>query len=305
MEDIYSKLNSALSNEVRLYFIIRNKRSNQIEYKIFKTEITEDIGNTFIDIGKKNVINRLESGDLNYVEYNPTVFLETNNVETINGQNISFLEDILRKINSADLEIFDMSQYKNIWAYLVNIKANNIEIIFFRKFTQSKILEKKGFINLFYQNGLFNKLTSPSLTIDEFIDSIYYNQKMFILNKTNFENIFSFMDKFIEEIDSKIDTLRERFLINNIDNLWDLCKSDPKKIKKFNKILKNHTFDSLNATIISQINSQYGLNLNITSDGKIDVNNKNIWYVLKLLDDDYLKSPATSINYETHSKIRR
>lgn len=302
LKEIKRKLDDASPDYTGLFFITRKKRREEIEYSVLRTKITADIGEALITIVKQQLSKLLETVDLEYIEYNPAINLDKNHVETIKREEVHYLDEILRDMNSADLNIFDMKQSKNLWAYA--IKIGNSGITLFRKYTEKRILDIKGWIPLFVQNGVFNKLTDSILTIDKDIDCIYYDGKMFILDKTHFEKIFSFMDKFILEIDANICHLEEKSLVDDITALQELCKSDPRKIKKLNKVLKSDILNSLNTKRISEINRQYNLDLDFTEDGKIIVSHKNIWTVLRVLDDEYLESPMTDNKYEVHSKVR-
>lgn len=302
LKEIKRKLDDASPDYTGLFFITRKKRREEIEYSVLRTEITADIGEALITIVKQQLSKLLETVDLEYIEYNPAINLDKNHVETIKREEVHYLDEILQDMNSADLNIFDMKQSKNLWAYA--IKIGNSGITLFRKYTEKRILDIKGWIPLFVQNGVFNKLTDSILTIDKDIDCIYYDGKMFILDKIQFEKIFSFMDKFILEIDANICHLEEKSLVDDITALQKLCESDPRKIKKLNKVLKSDILNSLNTKRISEINRQYNLDLNFTEDGKIIVSHKNIWTVLRVLDDEYLESSMTDNKYEVHSKVR-
>ena len=302
LKEIKRKLDDASPDYTGLFFITRKKRREEIEYSVLRTEITADIGEALITIAKQQLSKLLETVDLEYIEYNPAINLDKNHVETIKREEVHYLDEILQDMNSADLNIFDMKQSKNLWAYA--IKIGNSGITLFRKYTEKRILDIKGWIPLFVQNGVFNKLTDSILTIDKDIDCIYYDGKMFILDKTHFEKIFSFMDKFILEIDANICHLEEKSLVDDITALQKLCKSDPRKIKKLNKVLKSDILNFLNTKRISEINRQYNLDLDFTEDGKIIVSHKNIWTVLRVLDDEYLESSMTDNKYEVHSKVR-
>jgi DNA gyrase/topoisomerase IV subunit A len=273
LKEIKRKLDDASPDYTGLFFITRKKRREEIEYSVLRTEITADIGEALITIVKQQLSKLLETVDLEYIEYNPAINLDKNHVESIKREEVHYLDEILQDMNSADLNIFDMKQSKNLWAYAI-------------------------------KNGVFNKLTDSILTIDKDIDCIYYDGKMFILDKIQFEKIFSFMDKFILEIDANICHLEEKSLVDDIAALQKLCKSDPRKLKKLNKVLKSDILNSLNTKRISEINRQYNLDLNFTEDGKIIVSHKNIWTVLRVLDDEYLESPMTDNKYEVHSKVR-
>jgi DNA gyrase/topoisomerase IV subunit A len=302
LKEIKRKLDDASPDYTGLFFITRKKRREEIEYSVLRTEITADIGEALITIVKQQLSKLLETVDLEYIEYNPAINLDKNHVETIKREEVHYLDEILQDMNSADLNIFDMKQSKNLWAYA--IKIGNSGITLFRKYTEKRILDIKGWIPLFVQNGVFNKLTDSILTIDKDIDCIYYDGKVFILDKIQFEKIFSFMDKFILEIDANICHLEEKSLVDDITALQELCKSDPRKIKKLNKVLKSDILNSLNTKRISEINRQYNLDLDFTEDGKIIVSHKNIWTVLRVLDDEYLESSMTDNKYEVHSKVR-
>jgi len=299
LKEIKRKLDDASPDYTGLFFITRKKRREEIEYSVLSTA---DIGEALITIVKQQLSKLIETVDLEYIEYNPAINLDKNHVETIKREEVHYLDEILQDMNSADLNIFDMKQSKNLWAYA--IKIGNSGITLFRKYTEKRILDIKGWIPLFVQNGVFNKLTDSILTIDKDIDCIYYDGKVFILDKIQFEKIFSFMDKFILEIDANVCHLEEKSLVDDIAALQKLCKSDPRKIKKLNKVLKSDILNSLNTKRISEINRQYNLDLNFTEDGKIIVSPKNIWTVLRVLDDEYLESPMTDNKYEVHSKVR-
>jgi hypothetical protein len=113
------------------------------------------------------------------------------------------------------------------------------------------------------------------------------------------------MDKFIEEINANFSVLENKALIDDSSVILELCRTDPRKIKKLNKILKGDVLPSLNLREINRLNTQYNLGLNFTDDRKVIVNPENIWTILKVLDDDYLKSPVTNNKYEAQSKVRK
>lgn len=311
LEEIKTYLGETSAEDVRLYFIIRKKNKEKtdketiekIDYKVFRTEITTEIGKTFLEFGKRKIDSFLETEDLQYKEYSPGSYLEKNHIETIPKEEVQFLEKVLQDMAIANLDLFDMNQSKNLWAYA--IKIGNSGITLFRKYTENRILDKKGWISLFVQEGKFNQLKESILTIDEDIDCIYYDEKIYILNIIQFERIFSFMDKFVEEINANITALEEKSIVDDTSSLWNLCKSDPRKVKKFYKVLKGDILTDLDLNKINQLNTQYSLNLNFADDGKILVNRESIWTILKVLDDDYLNSPVTANKYEAQSKVKK
>jgi len=303
LKEIKSKIEKTEPEDVRLYFITRKKTGENIEYNVLKTEITKQIGNTLLDIGKNMIDDLLGLEDLKIIDYSPLLNLEQNNIQTIDKNKVPFLDPILVDIARADLDSFDINQSRNLWAY--GMKLGDSEIVMFKKYTEKRILDRKGWIPLFVSDGKFNQISGSILTIDEDIDCLVYKNKVYILNSVNFEKIFSFMDKFIEEIDASFNIIKNKNIVDDANSLQELCKSDPRKIKKLNKILKGDVVASLNLKKIKQLNKKYNLDLNFTDNGKLIVNSENIWTVLKVLDDDYLKSPTTDNKYEAHSKVKK
>ncbi|MEM3264608.1 MAG: DUF4868 domain-containing protein [Candidatus Micrarchaeaceae archaeon] len=302
LEEIKSKIEKTDPEDVRLYFITRKKINEDIEYNVLKTEINKEIGKTLLDIGKNKIDSFLKLKDLRIIDYSTLVNLEQNNIQTIDKDDVNYLNTILQDINRADLDIFDMKRSKNLWAYA--IKIGDTKTILFRKYTENRILDRKGWIALFISEGKFNQLRGPVLTIDDDIDTIFYYDKLYILNVEQFERTFSFMDKFIGEINDSLKVLEEKDLVD-VSFMWNLCKTDPRKIKKLYKILKGDGVKSLNLETIKKLDTEYNLGL-IGKDGKkIIVNSNNIWTVLKVLDDDYLKSPVTDNKYEVYSKVKK
>lgn len=303
LEEIMTKLYETSAKDVRLYFITRKKTKEKLDYKVFRTEITTEIGETFLELGKRNIKTFLETENLQYKKYSPGINLEENYIEIVTKEEVPFVEKVLQDMASANLDLFNMTKSKNLWAYA--IKIGNSGITLFRKYTEKRILDKKGWIPLFVREGRFDQLDKSILTIDENIDCVHYDEKIYILNPVQFEKIFSFMDKFVEEINADINILEKKSIVDNTCHLWDLCKSDLRKIKKLYKVLKGDTLTDLNLEKVNQLNTGYKLNLIFADDGKIVVNSKSIWTILRVLDDDYLNSTVTDNKYEAQSKVRK
>lgn len=303
LDEVRIKLNRVQPNTVRLFFIKRRKIDSTIGYKVLKTEISVTVAQKLLDIGKKKVDSVLNDEDLEYKDYSPVINLDKEYVEVLPKDDVAFLGDILTKLNSSEMETFNKHETRNLWAYA--IKFGNSGLVFFRKFTEKGILEKKGLVALVEQGGRFNEFNDTVLTIDHDIDCIYDGTSLYILNKIPFENIFSYMDKFVSEIREQVTHLQEKAIVDNPQGLCDLCISDPKKIKKLYGILKGDIINSLDSRKVTLVNTQFNLALRLSSDGKIIISKECLWTILRVLNDDYLKSPATDNKYESYSKSKK
>ncbi|KYK38786.1 MAG: hypothetical protein AYK18_16685 [Theionarchaea archaeon DG-70] len=287
LKDIRQRFARASHERVKLFFIIRTRRENEIKYGVLKAHITYDICETFIDIAKKKIDELLETEDLRLERYDPVAVWDQPTVEFIEGNKVKQLNKILKDMESPDLDNYVSETKKVPWAYAA--KMDDAKLILFRKFSSSIILRRKGWIPLFVKDGVFSRLEEPALTIDEEIDCIYdiKEEKLYVLNKKEFEAIFSFIEMFVQVIEAKKSTLIHIDLVDDVDLFVQFCRNEPKKIRKLYSILESSTLQNLTADTAKQISKQHDLGLDFTPTGQMAVKPKDIWRILKVLADDY------------------
>ena len=123
------------------------------------------------------------------------VIMEKNNIEYIEKGDVVHFKIIKSELKKINLDLFDLEETKKLWAFAIKFGS---ELIYFRKYTENKILDKKPLLALFVSDGAFNKLDKSVITIDQKVDCIYYKEKIYILNKNQFEQIFSFLEKLMD-----------------------------------------------------------------------------------------------------------
>jgi hypothetical protein len=111
------------------------------------------------------------------------------------------------------------------------------------------------------------------------------------------------MDKFIENINLRYNVLREKDLVEDPTDFLKLCITGTRTVRKLNKILNDAAIKSFDIAKIRKVNADYKLGLNFSPGGKVLVDRSNVMTILKILDDDFLRSPVTRKKYETHSKV--
>ena len=72
---------------------------------------------------------------------------------------------------------------------------------------------------------------------------------------------------------------------------------------KLAKIVKSEFFNSMNLDDVEANINTYRLEIELDSNGKIKVEDSNIWAILRLLDDDCVSSEVTGNKYLAHSKM--
>ena len=96
LKDIRQRFARASHERVKLFFIIRTRRENEIKYGVLKAHITYDICETFIDIAKKKIDELLETEDLRLERYDPVAVWDQPTVEFIEGNKVKQLNKILK-----------------------------------------------------------------------------------------------------------------------------------------------------------------------------------------------------------------
>ncbi len=305
--NLLEKLNESDLENVNLYYILRNKRGENLTYKVSGIKTDINISEFF----KENIVDflekKLESNDnqIEYIDYDPDTKVERNIVLQIAKTEVDLVEEYLQKLE--DLEnMNDSKQIKqnNLWGYIVHF--NDINLYLFKKFNSSKItLKAKGFMNALIQDGVLNSVEEDLITFDRNVDCILYEDKFLIFNKENFEKVFDFFEKMYEIVEANIINLATKGLIQETDKLFEHCKNDSRKIKKLKNILNSGLVDSIDKTKFNDINDKFELGLEFDSHGNILMNEEKTWQILALLNDDYLNSDLTSLNYEAQGKVKK
>ncbi|GFO97027.1 hypothetical protein ig2599ANME_1226 [groundwater metagenome] len=233
-------------------------------------------------------------------------------VETITKNEVPYLSELITQVSNPNLEVFNDTKTNKIFGYIVKIEYDNKTLFLFRKHSPKKLLEK-GIITMLFREGGFERLNSQIMAIDEEYDASLLleegvdpsQSKVFIFKRPKFESVFSFVDFYEKEADIKKDEITTKGFLDNVNGFIDYCKGDGRAIKKLARILKNGGFARMSKEKISNVVGEYNLALEFDAGGKIIVNKENIWTVLRILDDDYVRSDVTETKYEARSKVKK
>ncbi len=303
IKEIIKELKKEDDVHVELFFITRIKRTNKIKFSVLASNITKNIGHEFKIIGIEKLNKVIEKNKIRYVNYDPTLRPDDNTVQEINTAKIHHFKDLIANFKTIDLPNFDLKKSKNVWAYA--IKFNKSGIILFKKYYSSQNLKKKGIMALLYRDGLFNDIKDNILTISREVDCIYFNGKIFILNKDNFEKIFSYLEEWLDTIDKNLENLEKQNCIEDVNKLTEYCKTDSRKIRKLHQILQNDFLVDLNKNLVQKISKDYDLELEFNENDELIIKKKDIWKILRILDDDHLNSIYSKVQYIVHSKEKK
>jgi hypothetical protein len=216
-------------------------------------------------------------------------------------------QQIATHVNLPTLAEINAELLKQLWAYCVHIETSDSSMLYFRKYNKNKVIRPGGISSLIFGNGYLNKIEQDMFTFDSRVDCLFFNEEIVVLHKTNFEQIFDFMDKFKALATQTFEVIENQGLIHNFEDFSEWCFSDAKKIRKLTDIFNKGYYESVSFDKVREMKAEYGLQFELDEvNQKIVCNNgKVVWEILKLYSDDYLTSRLTDNNYEAHSKTKR
>lgn len=312
MNEMLTFLGNASAEKVNLYLVERSKYKDtgEISYDIFNPTITSAIGEEILE-SIKNQVNKLVSKSPAYIEYGILPHYEGNCIETIKVDDIPNLSTINSKILGRDFNAFDGEISYKFLGYIVRVHDNENVFYGFNKSTPAKLLNKGKFT--FSLNGSrFNKLDSEIIMIETDIHAATLitnnglsDARIHIFNKSKFESFFSFIEEYHRVIESNTVAIQNMEIFDNYAAFIDYCKSDMRMAKKFARIAQNGFLEWFDTDRINSIVESFGLEDCIDSNGKLKVMKKNMWTILRILEDDYLRSDSTDEKYESHSKVKK
>lgn len=300
MQDLKSKLGEFSSENVNFHLIIRDEKTK--EYTILTTELDESIRRDLLD-NTNRMLEYYLSIDYEIENYSPVIKHDSHTIEVKELGGIAIYQNIITNIDGdlASYRRTSLEKKDRLWAFIVVI--GNKEITMFQRCQPRKLLEPDKILMIKeLDNGHFSDFKDTLLTLDMNMDCIAYDDKMYIFKKTPFEEIFGVVDELEENVVSKLSTTPVNSDLVNIDELFELCIRDKRKIKRLSKVLDENGFDFLTIDNINEANETYKLGLEIEEDGKVKLSPRNAYKLLRLMDRDCVDSAFSDEHFMSNSK---
>lgn len=302
LKNVLEMIENASTDRVNLFIVTRTPPKQGKEYSVFQTIIKPEVREIFLNNATIQLDALLDKEDFEYCDLDPIAKYPNCVVETIGFENTPNLEDLLEMINNPNLNSYS-DDTPNVLAYA--IKFDDIGVTLFQHCPPKKILDASRWIKLREKEGTFSKFEENILTIDpDIIDCIYSEaeEEMYIMNKFPFDQIFGYIDSIKELVSAKLDDIPDDDIIIDVNELFGICQRDNNKLKRLYNVLNNGGLELLNSENVTTINDTHNIGLEFNDDGKIDINGKNAWKIIHILNDDYLKSVVTDNNFLSLNK---
>lgn len=201
---------------------------------------------------------------------------------------------------------FNNDDIESIKAILITIGNEESYFTLFKHVYSITILKQDKVLGFVPIGNRFEKLTTNILQINNSIDFIYADNNLIINNLKTLTNAYGYKEIIKSQARERIELIRELNLIENIDELTSFVNN----VKYAKRILKINPASPVlllaKAQIIDFIRDHNKLNRKIrfSSCGEkiqLDTDVSKV-VTIGILNDDYLKSNLTELDYESERK---
>lgn len=240
--------------------------------------------------------------------------------------------DAIAKLDSHEIEHVDLSQHQHVRHQIDGLtdlsslaaftNHNGIDgklrfyvivvdgcgtdpIYFFRSCSPKMELQRSSKFALIFARGQYDTFNESLFVFDKGVDCFCRGNDLFVLNKGRFETIFQFFEEIREAASETLEIIRKTIPIHNFDELEAACFGHIQMLKKLKNIAAQPYLARITMDDIKKVIKEMGLSLSvkeISGREKLTFDSTDKWEILRLLDDDYLKSVMTGEKYEVNSK---
>ncbi len=247
-------------------------------------------------------------GDLKLQPYDSGVKMESHEIEYLDLNVYNSIKGQIVSLSSLS-SVPDFKQEEDFISglrfYVVIITPAQGEPIFlFRNFTPKKELTNKKSLAVWMGSDKFDRFKKKIYLFDMEFDCFSYGQTMYILKKSSFHKIFRFFEEILKTAEQTLTKISGLNLVDNFDVFSQSCRGHIFKMTKLHNIAKKPYLQNLTMDSLQQTVKDYGLNVKFNNN-KLLFDSSDGWELLRLFDDDYLKSDMTKNKYEVNSKRTR
>ncbi len=310
---------------LKMYFITRhlkngiNKTAKMIDRFTFQAnsiDTSSELNDFFIKTAKKQLEKAKSTDGYHLEEYSVITDDLNNKLYTYALNNaLSFSDVITNQLLPGKTKTIDSlkSVKNNLWAYCLKLEGNSNTAFLFRKSSSGKIATDEAQTKLEKISSFFDlndaelKITAnETISFDDKLDCIYFNNEFLILRKAAFEQIVGLEEEFIQSAKDVISIIKDADLVVGIEQIENNLNTSRSLLKTLSSIGKkgNHTgFDKNELDKMKNVLKRFeGIELKTNPEGKLILENPNdAAYFIKLLNDYYKQGVITGKFYGTNS----
>ena len=253
------------------------------------------------------------------ISYGPAVLIPPSHVMHVSQGSAAVLSAIQAAVDTADVDAFDpkAGYAKNVSMVAARFSTPEGNTVTFYR-VQDTLLQftKKKIFSLVRRDGQYDRLEPADVLLmrSEF-DVVVIAAHAFFFLKPTFERAFGFLDELKKASAATFDSVTSSLRITGMHELRAACTSQPQMMAKMASIRRSMDEDPAYAAamtmpkLLAYVEGHPAVNIEITGTGSkrslvFDPKPATRFQIVKMLDDDYLRSVLTDRDYEAGSKIR-
>lgn len=288
--------------EVSLAIVREYKRNRISQYNVSYIQIDQALENRLRQI----LIRKITSANT----FEPYAFdcpePEEDEVRAINYEATDFYRifEQLSDLSPEENIIEDIEELIKARAYLIVLRnTDGIQVVGFKTLPENwKMKRQKGLIPLLFKENRFEDLEDENVfSISGTVDTIYYDEVLFILSKRDFEAGLNFRDGMIAKAEELYQEVRLSNLFVNIEILTNKVGNNQRYLRKIATI-KNLGYyqDAIYLSQLQAISQRRNWNIQF-SEGQIVITEENLDSVLTVLQNKRLHSELTDETFDVDS----
>lgn len=290
------------SSTASLYVAKRTLRNKKAKYSVFQVNVDDSLQSKL-----KSIASRRVNAANTALEYDFNTADLDDNVLGIQVQETDFqviLEAITRE--PAPEFITEYDELVGTWVYIARFDIPEKEPLYFVRKVNETWSTKKVFqvANVFFKDNMLVDIEQEHIfRIDGKVDFFSYRGTIFIADKRNFESALNFREGMERNRDQIVEDFKETELFVDADEISRLVGSSLPRLRKLSQVKKAGYYrDPKFLSNLKVVSAVEGWGINYSDDGKLIVDETDIDTVLRVLNNDRLKSMINEENFDVDVK---
>jgi hypothetical protein len=306
-EQLLARLNYFLDPQngigAALYFVIFQDGETIIRFADIEDEAKQELKDRFLEYISSKFINNEELYYQNISDADDRKNVVYRYDIEEKPESLNILNDILLNEDHPHFQ-FNQDSLANLQGYLITIGNEENKMALYKKHHPINLLKRDRFL-LIPSNQRLVKLQDDAIAIDRSFDFMLLDDNLIVLKLHILERFFGFEDVIRNQAQNTIGLIEVNELLEDIEQINEIAQN----ITTARKLMKIRNSPVLNVPVNNVINfirnhpeltGKINFNENETKINLDTGVSKRLF--LKLLNDDYLFSQLTELQYDSHAK---
>jgi Kiwa protein KwaB-like len=217
-----------------------------------------------------------------------------------------FIQALSHPLELPVLEVRELDRRTPAWYALVVVRDDRRWAAFIRRSSQFYVARRGKLIALFRERTLVRApRDSRTLRFDEKFDLVLEANRLLVANTATLDALFTDREAMAAEVPRQVEQLRAAGLeLANAAEFAQACQGNLYMMRKLSRIVGSGYIAQITPRRVSDLVREFGIQGRIMDGGRFFFDRDNRWVLLKVLDDDFLRSPLTATRYESSAKVR-